>query len=400
MNRQIVVLFIAVFVSMTGVGLIAPVLPLFGERAGIGPELITFVIAIFSLGQFAAAPLWGWMSDRWGRKQMLTLSLLGSFGAYVILAFAESFDILLLSRLIGGVMAGNVAIAFAAVTDVTTPEDRPKAMGRLGAAFGLGFIVGPALGAALAGSDGAATDFVLMASVSGALNLIAAGLALVLLKSDGQTKPVPDNDNERTGFLGILAKWGFARLALANFLFFCAVSMFESTFALMAYLRMDMTPAQVGLLFTFLAVSLVTAQTTAVGPAVKAFGNMTVMLGGAGCYAIGLSLIGFAPDIWMICAGLFFCALGNAGFIPTSTSMISEQVPAEKRGAGLGLFQATGSLGRALPPLVSGLIFSTLGMNSPIFIGAGLVLAALAFLVFTSTPQAVPVEGEPQPADK
>ena len=400
MTSQIFVLFSAVFVSMTGVGLVAPMLPLFGDRAGAGPELITFVIAVFSLGQFVAAPAWGWMSDRWGRKPMLVLSLLGAVVAYGILAIAETYELLLLSRLLGGLMAGNVAIAFAAVTDVTTPEERPKVMGRLGAAFGLGFILGPALGAALAGTDQDATNFMLLATVAGGLNGLAALLALVLFKNK-ETAPKSDLSSEKPSMRQLLSQWGFLRISIANFLFFCAVSMLESTIALLAYLRLDLGPAEVGILYTFLATTMVIMQTTAIGPLVKLLGNSSLLICGGVVYAVGLLIIGFAPNIWLMAFGLFFCALGNASFIPTSTTMASQEVDERVRGAGLGIFQATGSLGRALPPLISGIMFSQLGMSSPVFAGAALIICGLVFLMVTSGSAVTTGEAPEQtPADQ
>ena len=148
-----VVLFLVVFVAMTGFGIILPIFPFYAERVGASPTAITWTMAAFTLGQAVAAPLWGRLSDAYGRRLVLTLTMFGQAVAYVMLAYADSLWLVVLSRVLGGMMAGNVATAFAYVADVTDEEQRPAALGKIGAAMGVGFICGPALGGLLAGAD-------------------------------------------------------------------------------------------------------------------------------------------------------------------------------------------------------------------------------------------------------
>ncbi len=144
-------LFFAVFIDLLGLGILSPLIPFYVAKLGVSPEIITLVIAVYSLCQFAGAPLWSGISDRLGRRPVLLVSMAGHAFAYLILAYADSIWLLLLSRAIGGFTSANLATAYAYVTDTTSNEDRAATMGRVSAAFGLGFILGPVFGGFLAG---------------------------------------------------------------------------------------------------------------------------------------------------------------------------------------------------------------------------------------------------------
>src|SRR6185369_2892553 len=134
------ILFLIVFLDLVGFGLVIPLLPFYVQRVGEGPEIITAVLGLYSLAQFVAAPVWGRLSDRFGRKPILVATSFGYAASFLILAQADTLWLLIASRVFGGLMAGNIAAAQAYVGDVTTPENRAKGMGLIGAAFGLGFV--------------------------------------------------------------------------------------------------------------------------------------------------------------------------------------------------------------------------------------------------------------------
>src|SRR4051794_6967177 len=152
-STPVLILFLIVFVDLVGFGLVIPLLPFFAERHGAAPETVTLVMATYSAAQLFAGPLWGRLSDRYGRRPVLLASLAGSVAAYLWLGFADELWMLFAARAVQGAMAGNIAAAQAYIADVTTPENRARGMGLIGAAFGLGFILGPAIGGLLAGSD-------------------------------------------------------------------------------------------------------------------------------------------------------------------------------------------------------------------------------------------------------
>ncbi|HHL43035.1 MAG TPA: MFS transporter, partial [Hellea balneolensis] len=138
------VLFFIILLDIAGFGILLPPIMFVLDNMGAGPAYASFIIATYSIGQFIAGPFWGGLSDRWGRKPILAISLTGAFVAYLIMAVAKTPEMILFSRAFAGLMAGNIATAYAAIADLTTPQDRAKGMGVLGAAFGLGFVIGPA----------------------------------------------------------------------------------------------------------------------------------------------------------------------------------------------------------------------------------------------------------------
>jgi len=176
-----------VFVNFAGLGMIVPLFPFFGENVGASPEAIATLYATVAFGQLVATPLWGWASDRIGRKPVLVLSLLGAALANLLLAWADTLWLLAASRLLAGLMSGVGAVAFAAATDLTTPATRARAMALIGASFSLGFILGPAAGGLLAGDDANATNYALIGYVAFGLDLLAAAFALLFIR---ETLPV------------------------------------------------------------------------------------------------------------------------------------------------------------------------------------------------------------------
>jgi DHA1 family tetracycline resistance protein-like MFS transporter len=174
-------LFLIVFVDLVGFGVIIPLLPFYGEHFQASPAVVGLLMATYSLAQFVSAPVLGRLSDRIGRKPVLSVSLAGAAASYLLLAFADELWMLFAARAIGGLMAGNISTAFAYVADVTTPANRAKGMGLIGAAFGLGFIFGPAIGGVLAGHDPATADFQSPALAAFALSALALVLCLTVL---------------------------------------------------------------------------------------------------------------------------------------------------------------------------------------------------------------------------
>ena len=176
------ILFLIVFIDLVGFGIIIPLLPFFAEHFHASPAMVGLLMATYSLTQFIAAPFWGRISDSMGRRPVLLITLGGSVIAYVILGFSDSLATLFIARALGGFMAGNISTAFAYIADITTAQNRAKGMGIIGAAFGLGFIAGPAIGGILAGPDPATADFRTPSLAAAALSLTALLLALVMLK--------------------------------------------------------------------------------------------------------------------------------------------------------------------------------------------------------------------------
>ncbi|MBT7505127.1 MAG: MFS transporter, partial [Rhodospirillales bacterium] len=175
-------LFLIVMVDLIGFGLYIPLLPFFAEHYDATPFMVGLVMAVYSLGQFIAAPFWGQISDRYGRRPVLMVGMAGAAASYIWLGFADTLWMLFAARAISGIMGGNISAAFAYMADITTRENRAKGMGMVGAAFGLGFIAGPAIGGILAGSDPSNADFQTPAFAAAGLSTIAFILTATVLK--------------------------------------------------------------------------------------------------------------------------------------------------------------------------------------------------------------------------
>src|SRR5712692_10268285 len=176
------VLFAIVLTDLIGFGIVIPLLPFYGEHFGASPLVVTLLMSAYSLLQLFGAPLWGRLSDRHGRRPILLVSLAGSVAGYLWLGFADALWMLFAARALQGACAGNIAAAQAYVADMTTPENRAKGMGMIGAAFGIGFIIGPALGGALAGSNPTSPDVSGPSFFAAALSALAFCATFVLLK--------------------------------------------------------------------------------------------------------------------------------------------------------------------------------------------------------------------------
>ena len=187
-RTAMLVLFVVVFVNLVGFGIVIPLLPFYGEHYGAAPDEVALLLASYSAAQFVTAPLWGRASDRWGRKPILIASLAGTVASYLWLAYARDLGDLFWARTLAGLMAGSISGAFAYIADITDETNRSRGMGMIGAAFGLGFIAGPAIGGLLAGGDPQSTDFRLPAFAAVAFSGVALVLASTVLARD----PRPD----------------------------------------------------------------------------------------------------------------------------------------------------------------------------------------------------------------
>ncbi len=385
-RRQLSALFLITFINLVGFGVVLPVFPFFGNMVQATPGETTLAMAAYSLGQFVGAPLWGKLSDRYGRRPILIASLIGAILSYLVLAHARDIWVLGASRLFGGLMAGNIAAAFAYVGDITSPQERPKAMGMIGAAFGLGFIFGPALGGLIAGNQPDLNDFAIIGYASAAITAVAAIAALFLLPESLPPERRAGVHAARNDIaLGALLRAKPVVLALMalTLLVIGAAALMETTLAFFAHDAFGWGPSDVGL--SFAAVGLISAslQGGAAGPLARRFGSAKLAIAGVAAQAAGLTMLATAGSSSAMIAGLVLLALGLGLFNPAFQTLTSDQTNDGDRGLVMGLTQGASSLGRVFGPAVSGTIYQSLGHRSPFGIGAGIMLLALgaAFIV-------------------
>jgi DHA1 family tetracycline resistance protein-like MFS transporter len=378
----VAILFLIVFLDLVGFGLVIPLLPFYVQRVGEGPEIITAILGLYSLAQFVAAPVWGRLSDRFGRKPILVATSFGYAGSFLILAQADTLWLLIASRVFGGLMAGNIAAAQAYVSDVTTPENRAKGMGLIGAAFGLGFVFGPAIGGILAGDDPATANYTAPALVAAALATLAAIGAMIFLKES----LAPEHRTAgpaRRGYLRldvVGARPVILMLILSGFLMIAGWAEFETIFGLWANEVLHYGPRQVGFAMTFMAVVSAAIQAGAVGAAARRFSEVRVATAGAVVLVVGYFLLGQAGTLTLMLAAIALLGVGSAFFTPALSSLISTQAGPRDQGVVLGAYQSATALARFAGPAVAGLIYANWGIGAPFQVAALLLLPALALL--------------------
>jgi MFS transporter, DHA1 family, tetracycline resistance protein len=373
------ILFFIVFIDLVGFGVVIPLLPFYGVRFGATPFGVTSMMACYSLAQFFFSPLLGRLSDKVGRRPVLLASLVCSVLSYLWLGFATALWMLFAARLLAGAGAGNIAAAQAYVSDITTPETRAKGMGIIGAAFGLGFTIGPALGGVVAGSDPSAEALAHPAFLAAALSALAFLLALALLP---ESRPPAARGDATLPSRFEVARDVAGRPALRHLilLLFVTISAFagmETTFALWARSALGWGPEQVGYNFLYVGMVLVVVQGVLLGPLSRRFGERRLVTAGAALIALGLAALPFALSVPLILAVDTLLAFGMGLLSPAINSLISKEASSDERGGILGVAQSASSLSRILGPEVAGKLFDVYGRDAPYHLSA----AVMAFVV-------------------
>ena len=380
-------LFLIVVVDLVGFGLVIPLLPFYAVRFVASPQEVTALVAIYSLAQLMTAPLWGRLSDRVGRRPVLIVSLTASALAYLWLGGATASWMLFGARAFAGACAGNIAAAQASIADVTKPEDRARGMGLIGAAFGLGFMIGPALGGLLAGNDPVTADLETPAWVAAGLSALALlGVALLLPESLPAERRDGAPPASRVGaVLSVLRRPVLSRLILVNFLVLLAVAGMQSVFAIWAMPQLGWGPSRVGYVFAYIGLISAALQGGLIGRLTHYFGEERLLLGGLALIAGGLLVMPFAHHLPVLVGAVTALALGMGLTQPAINSLISRRAGPEEQGEVMGVSQSATSLSRVLGPLAAGLFFAVFGRNSPYFLAA--VLVAVTLLLALKLPR-------------
>ena len=382
-------LFLAVLVDLVGFGIVLPLLPLYARDFGADYFQTGLLVAVYSLVQLVMAPLWGRLSDRVGRRPVLILGLLGSALAYMIFARADSLAMLFLSRIVGGIGGSTIPVAQAYIADVTPPTRRAGNMGLIGAAFGLGFVIGPALGGVLSGvSPGslAAPGY-----TAAALCLVNALAALVWLPESRRpgTAGIPSRFNFGAA-LAEVARSKQIRLVLASYLCITmAFSTLQPTLSLLASERFAMGTREAGYLFALLGIVSVIVQGGLVRRLVPRLGERRLLMISAIPFCLGLLAVGLAATTPALLAGLALIGIGYGGAVPSVLALLSRATDPERQGAVLGIGQSVGSMARVVGPIMAGALFDV-RLALPYLAGAVLILAAAAVTVKVLQPREAP----------
>lgn len=364
MRSPLLVIFITVFIDLIGFGIVIPVLPFYveGTRFNASPSMVGLLFASYSIMQLLFTPILGRLSDRHGRRPVLLISLLGTAAGFLILGLATSLWMLFMGRIIDGISGGNISTAQAYVADVTTPENRAKGMGMIGAAFGLGFIFGPAIGGVLS-RWGIQLPFLFAAGLA-----LANATLLYFVLPETVTKDHPARASAATArwtqLFEALKQQRLAFVLAIYFLFIVAFSMMTASFALFTMFRFGYDAHDTGWLFVYVGVIGAIIQGGLIGRLVKHFGELQLVIAGALLFATSLFTIPLTGPhtglVTLLMVGALF-AVGNALSTPSLTSLASKSVGRAEQGGVLGVTQSVASLARAVGPLIaSALIYSAL----------------------------------------
>lgn len=384
-RRALTAIFVTVLLDLIGFGMILPLLPFYGQELHATPFQIGLLFSSYSLAQLVFAPLLGRLSDRVGRRPVLLVSLAGSVAAYLLFAAAGSFAVLLLARTLSGIVS-SYAIAQAYVADVSSREDRSKAMGLIGAAFGIGFVLGPSLGWLLVHLGGAR----LVPLTAAALSAVNLAFALARLP---ESLPAELRGRSRPGGSGVVdfretwRRTSLRGLLLLYFLVLFCFSMMESTLALFCQDRFGFGETGTMGLFVYVGVVLVVVQGGLLGRLVRRFGERRLILAGIALMASGLVLLPFAPAskppagaaLALMLSGLALLAIGQGMNQPSTLGLLSRITDESAQGRTIGLSRSFGTLARALGPAAGTWIFGAAGSGWPFWTAGGLMLLALAF---------------------
>ncbi len=375
---------------------------LLGKNESFLPILFGgLVSSVFSILQFLFSPFWGGISDRHGRRPVLVLTVAGTALGYILWAVSNSFWLFLVSRIVSGTFSGNLSVATAAVADVTTREERSKAMGLVGAAFGLGLVTGPMLGAFTAHINLLASHptwahyginpFSVPATIAFVLCLVNLGWTSVRFKETisptaSAKSRKPSLRNPIAAIFG-LHNPAVRRMNLITFTFSVAFVSMETSLTFLAAERFNYTASQSGYLLGFFGICAIITQGYIIRKLLKKKCETFIMKSGLVSSSVGLLCIGFAPCPGFLYSGLAALALGS-GLVNTSASgLISLYSEAAEQGLVLGIFRSLGSLSRATTPLIAGTVFWIFGSRSAFMIAALFSFAALVLSHSLPTPR-------------
>ena len=373
------IIFLTVFIDLLGFGIIIPLMPFYAETFGASALTIGLLNTSFSLMQFLFAPFWGRLSDRVGRRPVILMGLFGSFVSYLLFGLAQSMTLLFAARIAAGIAGANIPTAQAYMADVTTPEHRARGMGLVGAAFGLGFIFGPAIGGFLSQWGYQAPSF--FASGLSLLNFIAAWF---LLPESRSARPAVRLGISRLrAFRDALTRPRLPALLLIYFVVIAAFSSFELNFSLYGERRFGFTSTTIGYVFAFIGIVLSIVQGVLVGHVVPRAGEHRIVPAAIATLCVGMALIPLAGTSAMLVGACGILALGMGFHSPSITSSISRLSGADEQGGILGLAQAVASLGRIIGPAWGGFLYDRFGVTSPFYAAAGFLAVALVLSLAT-----------------
>ena len=375
-------IFLTVFIDLLGFGILIPILPTFAKIELLVDETaIGVVVAVYSFVQFLFNPILGKLSDKYGRKPIIVISLFINVIGYVLFAFTTSYILLLVSRIVAGIGGSSISVAQAYIADITTKENRAKGMGVIGAAFGLGFVFGPLMGGFLASYGYMVTGF-----ASATFSILAFIFTITLLPESNLNRNAPaESKRKLIDFDDLKNVFAKPERAMLIFLFFVLTFSFANiygTFALLGLQVYGFSDMQNGFMFGIIGLTSAIVQGGLIGRISKVISKINILKIGSFFIMVSLALIPYGDTFLGLAIIIIFLALGTSIFQPTVLSLISEVTPDTEQGVTLGVNQSVSAFARVLGPLWGGFAFEFLGYPYPFLTGAAFTLIIFIVTVF------------------
>ncbi|HEY2433397.1 MAG TPA: MFS transporter [Vicinamibacterales bacterium] len=383
MSRPLVIIYLTVLVNLVGFGIIIPLLPFYAQTFGASPLTIGLLFASFSVSQLVAAPVLGHWSDAWGRRPVLILSLLGTVVSFVMLAVAHSLAMLFAARIVDGLSGGNITTARAYIGDIATDENRARYFGFLGAAFGLGFVIGPGLSGLFAHLSYTAPIW-----AAAAITVFATLLAwLWLPETVHRVHAVVGSPWRALRELGTRAN--LRVLFAVDLLYWASFAVYQSTFALFGARRFGFDAAHTGYILAIFGLLGVVVQGGMVGPIVRRLGEKRTLITGLVITAASWAAAALAHSVPTFLATLVPAALGLGFCTPSLVSLVSGAAGRHEQGRVQGAAGALESLGRAIGPIWGNGALQAFGEGTAYGSAALVLLATAALATKYSKPERV-----------
>ncbi len=370
-------IFLVVFVNHVGYGILFPILSLYEKAFNVGPFLIAAAMGAFPIAQFFASPILGILSDRYGRKPLLIVSLLGTIIAFILFAFAGNIYVLFLARIIDGVSGGSLPIALAYMADITSDEKRTEGMGIVAGALSFGFVFGPALGGLL-GQFGIKAP-----SLTAAIFAFMSLILVIFFLEETEKEQLQKKVAKLFIFNEIWQALKIERVGIALILFFMIQttwSLHMPVFAIFLQEKFAYGTLMAGVLLAYRGVVSTIVQLFLVGKGVNRFGEFRLLKISILIMVSGLFMTAFSPSFIILILGLTLMEFGGDFVSPITNGIVSKWSKPEEQGEMLGIAASMGSLGRIIGPYVGGAAFQTIGIASPFYLGAGLMVAGLIMI--------------------
>jgi multidrug resistance protein len=400
-NRRLITILSIVFVQIAGAALILPILPLFAERQfNMPPTTVTLLVSSYFMAQFFAGPYLGRLSDQYGRVPILVFSQLGSAVSFFMMAAAGSPAMLFVARAVDGITGGNIIVAQAYITDVTPREERTEALGYIFAMFGIGFIVGPALGGVLSAWLGRRMPFV----VAGVAALLTAGMSWLLLDETVKREEAGARRGARPSLSAedLVSNFPLLLILLVAFVGQFGLGMLQSTFALYGDAVLfdgyseEAANLGIGLLLAMVGVGQFITQTWLLRPLKRRFGDARLVITGTLLRAAALAIFASITSPWLGAPGALVFAAGQGLMMPPLQSLGTRTVSEAVRGGVLGIYQSSVSLATILSTAIAGTIFA-INPVIPYWIGAALsLIVVLPGLILLNLARANRLRGVPE----